>query len=61
MSIIWQMAFGNKAPYWMEQTGEYKYESSECVGTADDIAKESYKLDRVLLKRLEGILHEVVK
>ena len=53
MSIIWQMAFGKSTPYWIESTGEYDYESSEHAGTVDDIAKECYKLDRVLLKRLQ--------
>ena len=29
------------------------FESPEYAGTADDIAKESYKLDRVRVKRLK--------
>lgn len=52
MSIIWQMAFNGSTPFWIESTGSPKYESSKYVGTADEIAKECYKLDRVLLRRL---------
>jgi len=37
MSIEWQMAFGNKEPYWIVDT------PNEDAGTADDIAKESYR------------------
>lgn len=58
MSIEWQMLFGNETPYWIEeetlaQPSPLSFvEDSTSDGTTDDIAKESYKLDRVRTKRL---------
>jgi len=48
-----------------DNTNAYTYSEYEYYvddeGTADDIAAECYKLDRVSCTRLEGILHEAVE